>query len=89
MFQETFCWNGITSKKKGQKWGKERISSWKQDDHENSSQEWRAAQKAEKEHLSNPVDFEKLTPYTSLPKVSLRLFSFLLPSMSLWHGSSC
>lgn len=81
---ETFCWNGITSKKKGQKWGKERISSWKQDDHENSSQEWRAAQKAEREHLSNPVDFEKLTPYTSLPKEGDVIAYRLIELSSSW-----
>ena len=30
-FQETFCWNGITNKRKGQNWGKENQSiSWKE-----------------------------------------------------------
>lgn len=69
MFQETFQWNGITSKKKGQKWGKERTSSHKHDDYEQSSQDSPTIQNAEKKHTSDAVDFEKLTPYTGLPKV--------------------
>ncbi|XP_061346987.1 coilin [Gastrolobium bilobum] len=65
---ETFQWNGITSKKKGQKWGKERNSFRKQDDYEHSSQECPTVQNAEKKHALNAADFDKLTPYTSLPK---------------------
>lgn len=70
MFQETFQWNGITNKKKGQKWGKERMSFRKQDDYDYSSQDIPTVQNAEKEHTFNAVDFDKLKPYTSLPKVS-------------------
>jgi coilin len=44
MFQDTFQWNGTTSKKKGQKWGKERTSSHKNDDYEKSSQDCSAVQ---------------------------------------------
>lgn len=82
MFQETFQWNGITSKKKGQKWGKERIPSHKHDDYEHFSQDCPTVQNAEKKHtFDTTVDFEKLTPYTDLPKVLF--FPFLLPSVSL------
>ncbi|OIV97500.1 hypothetical protein TanjilG_11024 [Lupinus angustifolius] len=65
---ETFQWNGTTSKKKGQKWGTERISSRKQDDYEHSTQESPNVHHAEIQHRLNPVDFDKLTPYTSSPK---------------------
>jgi len=79
MFQETFQWNGITSKKKGQKWGKERISSRKQDGYERSHQECPTTQNAKKEDTSNVVDFDKLNPYIDLPKV----FSFPSPKCVL------
>ncbi|CAL0320383.1 unnamed protein product [Lupinus luteus] len=62
---ETFQWNGTTSKKKGQKWG---ISSRKQDDYEHSTHESPNVHHAEMQHRLNPVDFDKLTPYTSSPK---------------------
>lgn len=65
---ETFQWNGITNKKKGQKWGKERMSFRKQDDDDYSSQDTPTVQNAEKEHTFNAVDFDKLKPYTSVPK---------------------
>ncbi|KAE9608000.1 putative coilin domain-containing protein [Lupinus albus] len=65
---ETFQWNGTTSKKKGQKWGTERISSHKQDDYEHSTEESPIVHQAEMQHKLNPVDFDKLTPYTSSPK---------------------
>ncbi|XP_027334648.1 coilin [Abrus precatorius] len=65
---ETFQWNGITSKKKGQKWGKEKMSSRKQDDYGHSSHECPMVQNAKMEHAFNAADFDKLKPYTSLPK---------------------
>ncbi|XP_003538595.2 coilin-like isoform X2 [Glycine soja] len=62
-------WNGITNKKKGQKWGKERMSFRKQDGYEHSSQDCPTVRNAEKEQPSNAIDFDKLKPYyTSLPK---------------------
>jgi len=69
IFQETFQWNGITNKKKGQKWGKERMSFHKHDGYEHSSQEYATVENAEKEPTFNVVDFDKLQPYTGLPKV--------------------
>ncbi|KAJ1380496.1 Coilin, N-terminal domain [Sesbania bispinosa] len=81
---ETFQWNGITSKKKGQKWGKERISSRKQDDYEHSSQECPMVQDAEKKHTINAVDFEKLTPYSGLPKEGDVIAYRLIELTSSW-----
>lgn len=85
MFQDTFQWSGTTSKKKGQKWGKERTSSHKQDDCEQACQDFPAVQNAGKKNTFDAVDFEKLTPYTDLPKVII----LFLPTVSLWHVSSC
>eukprot|EP00256_Glycine_max_P067916 XP_025982511.1 coilin-like [Glycine max] len=65
---ETFQWNGITNKKKGQKWGKERMPFRKQDGYEDSGQDCPTVQNAEKEQTSNVIDFDKLKHYTSLPK---------------------
>ncbi|XP_028212021.1 coilin-like isoform X1 [Glycine soja] len=65
---ETFQWNGITNKKKGQKWGKERMPVRKQDGYEDSGQDCPTVQNAEKEQTSNVIDFDKLKHYTSLPK---------------------
>ncbi|XP_068474369.1 coilin isoform X2 [Phaseolus vulgaris] len=65
---ETFQWNGITNKKKGQKWGKERMSFHKHDEYEHSSQEYPTVQNAEKEPTINVVDFDKFRPHTGLPK---------------------
>ncbi|CAJ1854057.1 unnamed protein product [Sphenostylis stenocarpa] len=65
---ETFLWNGITNKKKGQKWGKETMSFCKQDGYVHSSQECPTVQNIEKEPTFNAVDFDKLQAYTGLPK---------------------
>ncbi|RDX60240.1 Coilin, partial [Mucuna pruriens] len=81
---ETFQWNGITNKKKGQKWGKERMSSRKQDDYELSSEECPTVQNAEKEHTFNAVDFDKLKPYTSLPKEGDVIAYRLIELSSSW-----
>ncbi|MED6196951.1 hypothetical protein PIB30_052139 [Stylosanthes scabra] len=65
---ETSKWNGITSKKKGQKWGKESTWPCKQDAYEHPSKDYHTVQNVEKKNASNAVDFDKLPPYTSLPK---------------------
>ncbi|XP_004502385.1 coilin [Cicer arietinum] len=67
---DTFQWSGTTSKKKGQKWGKERTSSFhKQDGYGQSSQDRPTAHNVGiKLTYDAVVDFEKLTPYTDLPK---------------------
>lgn len=69
MLQETFRWNGITNKKKGQKWGIEKSTFVKGDDNKWSYQECSGSQNAEEKQELLPVDFDKLISYTSLPKV--------------------
>ncbi|KAJ7945461.1 Coilin [Quillaja saponaria] len=66
---ETFQWNGITSKKKGQKWGKEKSSFFKRNDQQVLNQECTPVLPIEEEkHVIDPMDFDKFAPYTSLPK---------------------
>ncbi|KAI4317321.1 hypothetical protein L6164_025199 [Bauhinia variegata] len=81
---ETFHWNGITSKKKGQKWGTEKVSVHKRDDHRLSSQECPHVPNAEGKHAYNPIDFEELTPYTNLPKEGDVIAYRLIELSSVW-----
>ncbi|XP_047316759.1 coilin-like [Impatiens glandulifera] len=69
---ETFQWNGITSKKQGQKWGKEkekfsakRVDSSKDMSTENSG---RAAKEKEPYLEYSPIRFEKLERLSTLPQ---------------------
>ncbi|KAF8015607.1 hypothetical protein BT93_H1200 [Corymbia citriodora subsp. variegata] len=64
----TFEWNGITSKKKGQKWGKEKAGSWQWNDNKNLNQESSLVTNAVAElPLTDLGDFDKLPPYGLLP----------------------
>lgn len=70
VFQETFQWNGITCKKKGQKWGKEKPTYWRKKDDKNINEEFFDSHVAEEETpLNLSIDFNKLKPYTTLPEV--------------------
>lgn len=65
---ETFHWNGITSKKKGQKWGKEKAAFSKKSIYENFDQ-FSEMPSIEKEiSIGKDVEFDKLPPYISSPK---------------------
>lgn len=65
---ENLQWNGITSKKKGQKWGIEKVASYKRNDWTSLNEEGSEMLVDEKATIANnPVDFDKLTPYTSVP----------------------
>lgn len=69
MLQETFQWNGITSKKKGQKWGKEKLP-YRRNDYKESNHEHSEMITAEKvKPLNDPIDFDKLAPFIGSPKV--------------------
>lgn len=76
ILQENFNWNGITSKKKGQKWGTNKASSSKWSN-ENFSQEYPAVQTFAGNSCKE-VNFENFRPYTGLPKVWSLKFSFNL-----------
>lgn len=70
LLQATFQWNGITSKKKGQKWGMEKSSHSRKSDYEDLYQESSEILGIEEEIPENdPIDFNKLELFTTLPKV--------------------
>ncbi|KDP26679.1 hypothetical protein JCGZ_17837 [Jatropha curcas] len=81
---ETFRWNGITSKKKGQKWGKEKITSWKGNDYKNVNQECSKMLNIEARHVHDRINFEKLEYYTTLPKEGDVIAYRLLKLSSSW-----
>lgn len=89
MLQETFRWNGITNKKKMQKWGIEKTTSHRVDYYKHSSQDCYLNQNAEEKEALLPVDFDMLKPYAGMPKVSsfdsielLRLFIIFISGRS-------
>ncbi|XP_030545044.1 coilin isoform X1 [Rhodamnia argentea] len=66
---QTFEWNGITSKKKGQKWGKEKAGSWQRTDNKNLNQESSLVTNVVAElPLTDLGDFDKLPPYGLPPQ---------------------
>ncbi|KAF5443073.1 hypothetical protein F2P56_035665 [Juglans regia] len=66
---ESLRWNGITSKKKGQKWGIEKVASYKRNDLVSLNKKISEMQAAgEATTANNPMDLDKLKPYTSSPK---------------------
>ncbi|XP_059657823.1 coilin isoform X2 [Cornus florida] len=80
----TSQWNGITSKKKGQKWGKEKnSSSWS--DYKDFNKECSEPQTIVKEVAVNgPTDFDKLPPFSGLPKEGDVIAYRLLELSSTW-----
>ena len=80
VFQETFQWNGITSKKKGQKWGTEKISYSRRDEYKDLDNEYSEELITEKEiPVNDAIDFDKLPPLPSWPKVCFFVsFIFML-----------
>ncbi|XP_021293448.1 coilin isoform X2 [Herrania umbratica] len=87
---ETFQWNGITSKKKGQKWGKEKTPFLKRNDDKSFSQvstEMVAVE--EKATRTDYMDFEKLMPYSSLPKEGDFVAYRLVELSSSWTPELC
>ncbi|GFZ00043.1 hypothetical protein Acr_13g0014420 [Actinidia rufa] len=93
---ETFQWNGITSKKKGQKWGTEKFTS--RSDYKDFNKERSEMMTMEKVKPSNdptmaidkvkppndPIDFDKLAPFASFPKEGDVIAYRLLELSSTW-----
>ncbi|KAH7515727.1 hypothetical protein FEM48_Zijuj10G0057100 [Ziziphus jujuba var. spinosa] len=83
--KETFQWNGITNKQKGQKWGKEKSPYDKRSDNKNLNGESSGMPTIEEEAPVNvPIDFDKLKPCTSLPKVGDQVAYRLIELSSSW-----
>ncbi|RXH72170.1 hypothetical protein DVH24_033708 [Malus domestica] len=67
---ETFRWNGITSKKRGQIWGMEKTSHSRTSDYNDLNQESPGVPDIEKEiPVNDHIDFNKLELCTTLPKI--------------------
>ncbi|KAF3431175.1 hypothetical protein FNV43_RR25905 [Rhamnella rubrinervis] len=82
---KTVQWNGITNKRKGQKWGTEKSSFSKRSDHKNLNEESAEMMTIEEEpHVNVPIDFEKLKPCTSLPKIGDQVAYRLIELSSSW-----
>ncbi|GMP57828.1 hypothetical protein CsSME_00021741 [Camellia sinensis var. sinensis] len=82
--EETFQWNGIISKKKGQKWGKEKFSS-RRNDYKDSNEERSEVMTTERvDPPNNPLDFDKLAPLARLPKEGDVIAYRLLELSSTW-----
>ncbi|XP_031284836.1 coilin isoform X2 [Pistacia vera] len=84
---ETFQWKGVTSKKKGQKWGKEKAASSKWNNYEIFNQDYSETLTTGEEisvNDSKDLDFNKLKPYTSLPKEGDVIAYRLIELSSSW-----
>ena len=82
--QESFQWNGITSKRKGQKWGTEKNSFSRRNDYNNANRDRPVTLSAPKDvHLNGPIDFEKLPLLSYMPKVGVYFSVILFIFMAL------
>ncbi|KAL3819295.1 hypothetical protein ACJIZ3_005200 [Penstemon smallii] len=80
---DNFQWNGITSKKKGQKWGSENYSFSSGNDHKNQDKDHSESDKKEKQ-LHRVIDFDKLPPLPSMPKEGDLIAYRVLELSSSW-----
>ncbi|XP_010929922.1 coilin isoform X1 [Elaeis guineensis] len=81
---ETLQWNGTTSMKKGQKWGREKTVSKRNDD---NACNWASNKKIvaeEGKHVDGHIDFGSLYPLTRLPKEADVLVYRLVELSSSW-----
>ncbi|XP_024196820.1 coilin isoform X2 [Rosa chinensis] len=82
---KTFQWNGITSKKKGQKWGMEKTSYSNKSNYEDLYQESSKMPGIEEEIPENySIDFNKLELSTSVPKEGDLIAYRLIELSSCW-----
>ncbi|KAE8667234.1 Sphere organelles protein-related, putative isoform 2 [Hibiscus syriacus] len=84
-----FQWNGITSKKKGQKWGMERTSCMKRNDNTFSQLSSEMVEDNKNATVTDDVDFDKLTPYSSSPKEGDLVAYRLIELSSTWTPELC
>ncbi|PPE02381.1 hypothetical protein GOBAR_DD00569 [Gossypium barbadense] len=86
---KTFQWNGITSKKKGQKWGMEKTPFLKRNDNNFSHVSSEMVDVNDKATVTNDMDFDKLMPYSSLPKEGDLVAYHLVELSSTWTPELC
>ncbi|KAK1381533.1 hypothetical protein POM88_028277 [Heracleum sosnowskyi] len=83
---ETIQWNGITSKKQGQKWGTEKISSYQGNEYVDVNGDHSDTNNIVKEIVtSSPIEFNELPPLTgNMPKEGYMIAYRLLKLSSSW-----
>ncbi|WOH13650.1 hypothetical protein DCAR_0833160 [Daucus carota subsp. sativus] len=83
---ENFQWNGITSKKQGQKWGIEKISSTQRNDHTNNDGDHSDTHNIVKDIvISSTIEFNELPPLPgNMPKEGHVIAYRLLELSSSW-----
>ncbi|GMI87741.1 coilin [Hibiscus trionum] len=85
---KTFQWNGITSKKKGQKWGMEK-TRMKWNDNSFSQVSSEVVDVNGNATVTDDMDFDKLTPYSGLPKEGDLVAYRLVELASTWTPELC
>ncbi|CAB4264262.1 unnamed protein product [Prunus armeniaca] len=82
---DTFQWNGITSKKKGQKWGMEKTPHSRKSDYKDLNPESPETLGSEKEiPVDDPIDFNKLELCTTLPEEGDQIAYRLIELSACW-----
>ncbi|XP_042471524.1 coilin-like isoform X1 [Zingiber officinale] len=80
---ETLKWNGTISKKKGQKWGREKTIGWNDDQYTGRTSSDNLITDKE-QHANDQTNFESLFPLTRLPKEGDMLVYRLVELSSSW-----
>ncbi|WOL11322.1 hypothetical protein Cni_G20084 [Canna indica] len=80
----TLQWNGTTSKKKGQKWGREKSTSWSYEDNSCNGVFHGKLITGEEKHVNDHIDFESLFPLTRLPEEGDMLVYRVVELSSSW-----
>ncbi|KAL2543304.1 sphere organelles protein-related [Abeliophyllum distichum] len=82
---DTLQWNGITSKKKGQKWGRDKHTFTPRNDRKDSYKDFSEILSNGKEKLSDEgIDFDKLPPLADVPKEGDLIAYRILELSSSW-----
>ncbi|XP_042053480.1 coilin-like isoform X2 [Salvia splendens] len=81
---ETFNWNGITSKKKGQQWGKENRRFTPINDYRTNREDFETLTKEKKKQPNEGIDFDKLPPLPGSPKEGDLIAYRVLELSSTW-----
>ncbi|XP_042048635.1 coilin-like isoform X2 [Salvia splendens] len=81
---ETFNWNGITSKKKGQQWGKENRRFTPINDYRTNKEDFETPTKEKRKQPNEGIDFDKLPPLPGLPKEGDLIAYRVLELSSTW-----
>ncbi|XP_039018171.1 coilin-like isoform X2 [Hibiscus syriacus] len=84
-----FQWNGITSKKKGQKWGMEKTPCSKRNDNSFSQVSSEMMDDNKNATVTDDMDFDKLTPYSISPKEGDLVAYRLIELSSTWTPELC